>query len=1198
MKATINNQHQQQKHVTNVQTKQDTRGQEVLEIPTTPLHFGFITDQPPILPTDHGVVQPKLRVNPPNDSYEQEADRMAKKVMSMPAGNLQKSDTTPHIKERSLAEQVSRLPLQAQRKCHQCEKEDEAHMVQAKHMTTARPRVLPSLNTRIMRSKHSGKAMDQRTGAFMADRFGSDFQNIRIHTDDNAVQMNRDIHARAFTVGQHIYFNSGQYQPHTESGRYLLAHELTHTLQQQASETNRTVIQRTPDPESLGRSIDPSSLALSELQQEIQLIQSWLSNHPDHPDRDLLSSALAQMLNERNSRNAPSSNGSSSTVPSTTNQSTPRRRRRRSRPQPVGESPFNRSIDPTTLDDQELPEEIQRLRTWLIEHNTDEEAYSEIQDTLSAMEHEMASRDENLMSIDEGVTPENQPDSLRQSLDTSMMTPEELQEETSAVQEWLLDNPNAEQQQTSDALNALGQLEQEISTRVRPPFLWGLDQNTNRIYLSITSPGTSSRALATYLFGSAAGMERFNTTFGNTSEFLPQGTNLVLPGATDPTAIADLRNALSSGQILRTEGIPESANSSETMGYRFTYNGEEVLLNQTQLDGLLNGLKVYIQRKAQSLKLQAESARDSIREHIANTNGVIRGISDLAAGQFVPGENTFYVPINGANRLLAALEGELTPEMISRNANMLRIVGQSVAHAQQVRDRYFRNTIAGAESTVTALEFVRDASFGVAIAIGAVVAAPLVAGAVAGAGVTGTTATVLTIGGTGTVVGTGAGVLRGGSAFTGELISGNSLEDAGNAGLREGQRGFREGFIAGAAGGASRVFAPAAGASAQVGQQLYRRVFAEATINGVAATTDALIQGRSAAEAVQIGLQSAALSVPGSVVGNSNSRLTRELLGPLTAAATTYTGAIANGASPQEAIAQATVAATSNVAMTRASHGSQLDTNMENRGRQFGERLRSRLNPTPDIEPTFLQRQRAFALRREASELEQRASAQEENAARIESSRPEGAARARAMAEELRTRATALRNESEEFASGRRSATEDFPTPEEIEAALESLDNVQPEMEMIQVPLNQSERSGDLPRIVRPLLQSQSGHRVVFRVEGGGSRDLVQIGPNGEIRLTQGSTIHLNFGSYERALEFLAMRGPGSRIIAFEVDESWVQSARSSAIPEHRTKALRGRQPRLVDVTYADDQLEIPSSMVGELQDFIIPNSGRVVLSQ
>jgi len=77
-----------------------------------------------------------------------------------------------------------------------------------------------------------GRPLDPSTRGYMESRFGVDFGNVRVHTGDRAAQSARDINARAYTVGSDIVFSSGRYAPETSSGRKLLAHELTHVVQQ------------------------------------------------------------------------------------------------------------------------------------------------------------------------------------------------------------------------------------------------------------------------------------------------------------------------------------------------------------------------------------------------------------------------------------------------------------------------------------------------------------------------------------------------------------------------------------------------------------------------------------------------------------------------------------------------------------------------------------------------------------------------------------------------------------------------------------------------------------------------------------------------------------------------------------------------------------------------------------------------------
>ena len=105
-----------------------------------------------------------------------------------------------------------------------------------------------SVSNKIISSRGSGSNMDSHTQSFMQSRFGNDFNNVKIHTNGEAIQMNRELNARAFTTENDIYFNKGQYQPGSDSGKHLLAHELTHTIQQGKNKNmQRKLLQRKVD---------------------------------------------------------------------------------------------------------------------------------------------------------------------------------------------------------------------------------------------------------------------------------------------------------------------------------------------------------------------------------------------------------------------------------------------------------------------------------------------------------------------------------------------------------------------------------------------------------------------------------------------------------------------------------------------------------------------------------------------------------------------------------------------------------------------------------------------------------------------------------------------------------------------------------------------------------------------------------------
>jgi len=84
----------------------------------------------------------------------------------------------------------------------------------------------------ILQRKGSGQPLDTAVRVFMETRFGQDFSSVRLHTDAHAARTAQQLSAVAYTVGRDIFFGESQYQPHSQEGRRLLAHELTHVLQQ------------------------------------------------------------------------------------------------------------------------------------------------------------------------------------------------------------------------------------------------------------------------------------------------------------------------------------------------------------------------------------------------------------------------------------------------------------------------------------------------------------------------------------------------------------------------------------------------------------------------------------------------------------------------------------------------------------------------------------------------------------------------------------------------------------------------------------------------------------------------------------------------------------------------------------------------------------------------------------------------------
>jgi hypothetical protein len=146
-------------------------------------------------------LQTKLRINDPGDVYEQEADRVAEQVLATPAH--------PH---------VSSAPPRIQRYTGQA---------------TAQGDTAPASVDRVIGSP--GRPLDPELRQDMEQRFGHDFARVRVHADAAAEQSARDVNANAYTAGHDIVFGSGRFAPATREGRRLLAHELTHVVQQNTS---------------------------------------------------------------------------------------------------------------------------------------------------------------------------------------------------------------------------------------------------------------------------------------------------------------------------------------------------------------------------------------------------------------------------------------------------------------------------------------------------------------------------------------------------------------------------------------------------------------------------------------------------------------------------------------------------------------------------------------------------------------------------------------------------------------------------------------------------------------------------------------------------------------------------------------------------------------------------------------------------
>jgi Domain of unknown function (DUF4157) len=189
----------------------------------------MLTHAPPIsrLPTASWApaVQPKLTIGAPDDRYEKEADRVADQVMRKP-----------------LDEPVATAPPAIQRKCAACEEEElqrapleepeHEERIDAKAQPGAAPVAGPAATAQVRALAGGGRPLPHGEQRFFGHQLGHDFGGVRVHADARAAEAAAAVRARAFTWGRDVVFGAGEYAPSTSRGRHLLAHELTHVIQQ------------------------------------------------------------------------------------------------------------------------------------------------------------------------------------------------------------------------------------------------------------------------------------------------------------------------------------------------------------------------------------------------------------------------------------------------------------------------------------------------------------------------------------------------------------------------------------------------------------------------------------------------------------------------------------------------------------------------------------------------------------------------------------------------------------------------------------------------------------------------------------------------------------------------------------------------------------------------------------------------------
>ena len=175
-------------------------------------------------------IQAKLNIGEPNDKYEQEADRMAAQVTQQ----INSSPQDSSVQRGAMPKEEDQLQAKflVQRRTNLDEREAST-----------------DLESSIESARSRGQSLEPNLQAKMGQAMGADFSGVKVHTDSQSDQLNKSIQAKAFTTGQDVFFRQGQYNPTSRSGQELIAHELTHVMQQNGTQapSGQSIVHKAPD---------------------------------------------------------------------------------------------------------------------------------------------------------------------------------------------------------------------------------------------------------------------------------------------------------------------------------------------------------------------------------------------------------------------------------------------------------------------------------------------------------------------------------------------------------------------------------------------------------------------------------------------------------------------------------------------------------------------------------------------------------------------------------------------------------------------------------------------------------------------------------------------------------------------------------------------------------------------------------------
>lgn len=272
------------------------KGFNVLEIPN------LVAATSPPLESPQGLrLQAKLTIGEPGDRYEQEADTVASQVVqriNVPQSQTVQRDEMIHQDELQVQPQVNFLQREEipeaqeelrmmpqfgilQRQEMPQEDEIQTNPLLQRKSDTGEMDASPDLEASIQQAKGGGQPLSDNIRGPMEQAFGANFSGVKVHTDTTSDQLNQSIQAKAFTAGQDVFFRQGAYDPGSRGGQELIAHELTHVVQQTGGTVQRSPLPATGQAEvkprraSFHGHVEKGGVIIPYTQPMIQRAISW-----------------------------------------------------------------------------------------------------------------------------------------------------------------------------------------------------------------------------------------------------------------------------------------------------------------------------------------------------------------------------------------------------------------------------------------------------------------------------------------------------------------------------------------------------------------------------------------------------------------------------------------------------------------------------------------------------------------------------------------------------------------------------------------------------------------------------------------------------------------------------------------------------------------------------------------------------------